>query len=192
MSDVVPDDETDDEWFDQLRDAVVSGADAPDPPEPPQQPASDSGPPGPALAGVAGVRDAVRSLAARMTAIESAVEDIAHVVRKASEGPGVGDLEVMLVRVLRAEIPALLEEHLASAVPTTQVELGAETLERWAEQADSGRGAPEDVVVLAAELRARVAQLEELQRQAFAQLADDRQGLIDDAVREIRTMLFGS
>lgn len=187
----MPDHDTDDEWFDQLRDAVVSGTEAPDPPEPPKESTVDDGAPTPALAGVAGVRDAVRALGGRMTAIESAVEDISKAVRRASEGPGVGDLEVMIARVLRAELPALLEEHLATVAPTTHVELGAETLERWAEQADDGHGAPEDVVVLAAELRARLAQLEELQRQAFAQLAEDRQGLIDDAVREIRTMLFG-
>lgn len=203
----------DDAWLAQLRSALVAPpADDPEPPSghngtmpvdrvdgpeaapPPTTPVFADDEPIPDPSGLGAVRDDLRALGSRLASVELIVEDIAHVVRRASAGPGPGDLEQMIVRLLRAELSKLLEEHVASlptaATPAT-VALEDETLDRWAHRAERGEVPSADVVILANELRTRISDLEDLQRRAFAQLTADRKVLIDDAVREIRTLLFG-
>ena len=217
-------DEQDDAWLEQLREALASTADedrtdersaftfGPSPAEaPPSAPArsielrnpvreplpgSVDGPPTAEdhRLGLAGVRDALRALGSRMTAVESLTEDIARQSRRANAGPDASMVEEIVTRVIRSELPAVLKEQLEALatpiVPTARV-LGDETLDQWTAQAEHGEIPAGEVVLLAHELRARITQLEELQRQALEQLTADRRQLIDGAVAEIRQLLFG-
>lgn len=214
MSDVVPVPDTDDDaWLAQLRKALDSAPDGDagsslDRASRPAPTATDEGqtaerqtagrraaePRAADTAALADVCGSLQALDGRLSAVESLAKDIASVVRRASSGPGALDLEKMIVRVLRAELPALLQAHAASQPPlsTATVSLSDETMDRWAQLAENGEVPSDHVVLLAHELRGRVSQIEHLQRQAFDQMAAERRALIEDAVREIRAMLFGS
>lgn len=167
------------------------------------------------------IKDSLRSLASRMRDLETLMEDMAArpsvpaavpdlanleaaITRTVqsqlttemltpppvSAGPNAEELAQIVTHVVRAELPALLKEHLAIEVQPT-LALGEDTLDRWAERVDEGDGPSGDVVLLAHELRSRIGQLEQLQRQTVEQNAADRRALIDGAVQEIRHLLFG-
>lgn len=209
MSDVVPVPDTDDEaWLAQLRKALDSAPDddagsSSDRASRLAPTASDEGQTAERraaarraadTAALADVCGSLQALDGRLSAVESLAKNIASVVRRASSGPAALDLEKIIVRVLRAELPALLQAHTASQPPpptTATVSLGDETMDRWAQRAEKGEVPSDDVVLLAHELRGRVSELEDLQRQAFDQMAAERRALIEEMVREIHTMLFG-
>jgi small-conductance mechanosensitive channel len=205
----------DDAWLEQLREALASTADegeqrddrsrfdfagderprrvteseppamAPATPTRPEPTASETPP------GLAGIRDSLRALSLRMSAVESLSEDIARQSRRSTQPLSPIEVEQIVTRVLRAELPRILKEHLAELPAPAAPTFDPETLARWSGSTD-GDSPGGDALLLAHELAARINRLEELQRQALEQLADDRRKLIDGAVTEIRGMLFGN
>ena len=143
--------------------------------------------------GLAGVRDALRVLSSRLTAVESLTEDIARQSRRASSVPEPLLIEEIVTRVVRSELPAIIKEQLSSlpAPSPSPMSMDQDAIERWTQQLEGGEISAGEVVMLADELRARITQLEDVQRQALEQLNADRRQLIEGAVAEIRSMLFG-
>ena len=204
----------DDAWLEQLREALASTADEDDrprdrgrfdfagderprrvtEPEPPAMASATPMRPEPTAAdpapGMAGIRDSLRALSLRMSAVESLSEDIARQSRRTNQPLSPAEIEHIVTRVLRAELPRILEEQLAKLPTPTALDPAA--LDRWAARAVDGDAPAGEVVLLAHELRDRISQLEELQRRALEQVTADRRQLIDGAVSEIRGMLFGN
>jgi small-conductance mechanosensitive channel len=211
----MPDDE-DDAWLEQLREALASTADEDEAPRDrgrfdfagderprrvtePEPPAMAQAAPmrpepgivGDSTPGLAGIRDSLRALSLRMSAVESLSEDIARQSRRTNQPISPVEFEQIITRVVRTELPKILEEQLAKLPAAPAPSLDPETLDRWAARAAEGDAPAGEVVLLAHELRDRIAHLEELQRQSLEQLTADRRQLIDGAVSEIRGMLFG-
>ena len=123
----------DDAWLEQLREALASSSEdepmgdrsrfsfageepqrvtepetpamAPATPTRPDQAASDEH-----RVGLAGIRDALRVLSVRISAVESLAEDISRQSRRGAAAPSAAEIEQIVTRALRTVLPEVLEE----------------------------------------------------------------------------------
>ena len=116
-------------------------------------------------------------LARRIESLEAAVRDLAGRAPR-TPPPDIIQLEVMVSRTLRAELPALLDSLASRPAPAPPPAPGRPS------------AAADDPA--AGDLHRRIEELEALHHRTLDALAADRRQLVDDAVAQIRTLLFGS